>query len=196
MSCLMDDPTWIVASTFAVIILIPVFVVVAYLIRDNLQAQKNRAYKTLAEHELLNNAGDRAAWMSGVIPQEGEEQVDRFASRVAPIAQLVMLIVLIAVVFVWNESLVDQSVKQNDRISQLELQVHAMSFATPVMMPATSPDPAPGVPTAVAVNPMQQACANLIGRVADAYEKGESSKIALSLEQLVNKLGCKNNPVP
>jgi hypothetical protein len=43
---------------------------------------------------------------------------------------------------------------------------------------------------------MQQACANLIGRVADAYEKGENSKIAASLEQLVNKLGCKNNPVP
>ena len=46
------------------------------------------------------------------------------------------------------------------------------------------------------VNPMQQACANLIGRVADAYEKGENSKIAASLEALVNKLGCKNNPVP
>jgi len=46
------------------------------------------------------------------------------------------------------------------------------------------------------VNPMQQACANLIGRVADAYEKGENSKIAISLEQLVNKLGCKNSPAP
>ena len=44
---------------------------------------------------------------------------------------------------------------------------------------------------------MQQACANLIGRVADAYEKGESSKIGASLEELVKKLGCQNNnPVP
>jgi hypothetical protein len=45
-------------------------------------------------------------------------------------------------------------------------------------------------------SPMQLACANLIGRVADAYEKGESSKIALSLEELVKKLKCVNGMPP
>jgi hypothetical protein len=194
----MDDRTALVSVTFAIIILIPIIVLVAYLVNDHIKASANRQYKTLAEHEILNNAGDRAAWMSGIIPQEGDEKVDRFASRVAPIAQLAMLAVLIAVVLIWNESLVDQNVKQNDRLSELELQVHALTFATPTSSAGPrEPDPAPGaLANPAAVNPMQQACANLIGRVADAYEKGESSKIALSLEQLVNKLGCKNNPVP
>ena len=194
----MDDRTALVSVTFAVIVLIPIIVLVAYLVHDQMKASANRQYKTLAEHEILNNAGDRAAWMSGIIPQEGDEKVDRFASRVAPIAQLAMLAVLIAVVLIWNESLVDQNVKQNDRLSELELQVHALTFATPTSSAGPrEPDPAPGaLANPAAVNPMQQACANLIGRVADAYEKGESSKIALSLEQLVNKLGCKNNPVP
>jgi hypothetical protein len=195
----MDDRTWLVSGTFAVIILIPIFVVVAYLVREQMQARSNRLYKTLADHEILNNSGDRAAWMSGIIPQEGDKKVDRFTSRVAPIAQLAMLAVLIAVILVWNKSLVDQNLTQNDRLAQLELQVHALTFATPTEASVTPREPdgisAPGT-NSVAVNPMQQACANLIGRVADAYEKGESSKIALSLEQLVNKLGCKNNPVP
>jgi hypothetical protein len=194
----MDDRTALVSVTFAVIVLIPIIVLVAYLVHDQIKAGANRQYKTLAEHEILNNAGDRAAWMSGIIPQEGDEKVDRFASRVAPIAQLAMLAVLIAVVLIWNESLVDQNIKQNDRLSELELQIHALTFATPTASASLrEPDPAPGaLANPSSVNPMQQACANLIGRVADAYEKGESSKIALSLEQLVNKLGCKNNPVP
>jgi hypothetical protein len=194
----MDDRTALVSVTFAIIILIPIIVLVAYLVNDHIKASANRQYKTLAEHEILNNAGDRAAWMSGIIPQEGDEKVDRFASRVAPIAQLAMLAVLIAVVLIWNESLVDQNIKQNDRLSELELQIHALTFATPTASTSPrEPDPAPGaLANPSPVNPMQQACANLIGRVADAYEKGESSKIALSLEQLVNKLGCKNNPVP
>jgi hypothetical protein len=194
----MDDRTALVSVTFAVIVLIPIIVLIAYMVHDQIKASANRQYKTLAEHEILNNAGDRAAWMSGIIPQEGDEKVDRFASRVVPIAQLAMLAVLIAVILIWNESLVDQNTKQNERLAELELQVHALTFATPTASATQrEPDPAPGaMANQVPVNPMQQACANLIGRVADAYEKGESSKIALSLEQLVNKLGCKNNPVP
>jgi hypothetical protein len=193
----MDDKTSLVATTLAVIILIPILSVVGYLVLDQLRARRNRLYKTLAEHEILNNAGDRDVWMSGVVPQGGEQQVDRFSSRIVPIAQLVMLVVLAAVVLVWNESLVKQTAEQNERMAQLELQLHALSFATPVASGAPrEADPAPGAAPAAVVNPMQQACANLIGRVADAYEKAESSKIALSLEQLVNKLGCKNNPVP
>ena len=142
--------------------------------------------------------------MRGVLPQEeGDEDVDRSSSRILAIAQLVILIILAAVVLVWNQSLATQNKQQNDRMAELELQLHALTFATPVASglvqrevdgPPGAPAPAPGqVPT---VNPMQQACANLIGRVADAYEKGENSKIAVSLEALVNKLGCKNNPVP
>jgi hypothetical protein len=41
---------------------------------------------------------------------------------------------------------------------------------------------------------MELACANLVGRVADAYEKGESSKIGEALEALVTKLGCVSPP--
>jgi len=199
----MDDKTSLVATTLGAIVLIPILFVIGYLVRDQLRARQNRLYKTLAEHEALNNAGDREAWMSGVMPQEGDKQVDRFSSRIAPIAQLIMLIVLAAVVLVWNQSLVDQTAKQNDRLAQLELQLHALTFSTPVasLAPAREIDGPPGAPTPTAgqlqgVNPMQQACANLIGRVADAYEKGENSKIAISLEQLVNKLGCKNSPAP
>lgn len=193
----MDDKTSLVATTLAVIILIPTLSVVGYLVLDQLRARRNRLYKTLAEHEILNNAGDRDVWMSGVVPQEGEQQVDRFSNRIVPITQLVMLVVLAAVVLVWNNSLVKQTAEQNERLAQLELQLHALTFATPVASGAAhEPDPAPGAMPVVAVNPMQQACANLIGRVADAYEKAESSKIALSLEQLVTKLGCKNNPAP
>jgi len=201
----MGDKTSLVLTIFAVVVLVPILFVVGYLVRDSLRARQNRNYKTLAEHEALNNAGNREAWFTGVLPQveEGDVQVDRFSSRVAPIAQITMLIILAAVVLVWNQSLVAQTNKQADRMAQLELQIHALTFATPVASglaqrevdgPPGAPAPTPG--QAPTVNPMQQACANLIGRVADAYEKGENSKIAASLEALVNKLGCKNNPVP
>jgi len=199
----MDDKTSLLVTTLATIVLIPILFVIGYLISDRLRARRNRLYKTLAEHEALNNAGDREAWMSGVIPQEEDNPVDRFSSRIAPIAQLTMLVILATVVLVWNHSLVNQTAKQNERLEQLELQLHALTFATPVasLVPTHEVDGPPGAPAQSAgqlqgVNPMQQACANLIGRVADAYEKGENSKIAISLEQLVNKLGCKNNPVP
>jgi len=199
----MDDKSSLLVATLAAIVLIPILFVIGYLISDQLRARRNHHYKTLAEHEALNNAGDREAWMSGVMPQEENKQVDRFSNRIAPIAQLTMLVVLAAVVLVWHESLIDQTAKQNDRLEQVELQLHALAFSTPVasLAPAREVDGPPGAPTPTAgqlqsVNPMQQACANLIGRVADAYEKGENSKIAISLEQLVNKLGCKNSPVP
>jgi hypothetical protein len=199
----MDDKTSLLVTTLAAIVLIPILFVIGYLISDQLRARRNRLYKTLAEHEALNNAGDREAWMSGVMPQGENKQVDGFSSRIAPIAQLIMLIVLAAVLLVWNQSLVSQTAQQNERLSQLELQLHALTFATPVASLATTHevDGPPGAPAPTAgqlqsVNPMQQACANLIGRVADAYEKGENSKIAISLEQLVNKLGCKNSPAP
>ena len=200
----MDDKFSLVAAIVAVIVLVPVLFVVGYLVRDSLRARQNRNYKTLAEHEALNNAGNREAWMTGVLPhEEGDEDVDRSSSRIIAIAQLVMLIVLAAVVLVWNQSLATQSKQQNERLAELELQLHALTFATPVAsgLAQREVDGPPGAPAptqgqAPTVNPMQQACANLIGRVADAYEKGENSKIAASLEQLVNKLGCKNTPAP
>src|ERR1700723_3324204 len=101
----MDDKISLVATTLAAIVLIPILFVVGYLVLDQMRARQNRNYKTLAEHEALNNAGNREAWMSGVMPQEGDKQVDRFSNRVAPIAQLAMLIVLAAVVLLGNQSL-------------------------------------------------------------------------------------------
>ena len=200
----MDDKASLITAIVAVIVLVPILFVVGYLVRDSLRARQNRQYKTLAEHEALNNAGDREAWMRGVLPpEEGDEDVDRSSSRIISIAQLVMLIILAAVVLVWTQSLAAQNKQQAERMEQIELQLHALTFATPVAsgLAQREVDGPPGAPAATpgqvpTVNPMQQACANLIGRVADAYEKGENSKIAASLEQLVNKLGCKNNPVP
>lgn len=198
----MDDKFSLVAAIVAVIVLIPILFVVGYLVRDSLRARQNRNYKTLAEHEALNNAGNREAWMTGILPEEeGDEPVDRSSSRIMAIAQLVMLVILAAVILIWNQSLLTQTKEQNERLAELELQLHALTFATPVAsgLVQREVDGPPGTPApgqVPVVNPMQQACANLIGRVADAYEKGENSKIAVSLEALVNKLGCKNNPVP
>ncbi|HEX4507820.1 MAG TPA: hypothetical protein VH722_18985 [Alphaproteobacteria bacterium] len=200
----MEDKTTLIIAIVAVVILVPVIVVAGYLVRDSLRARQNRTYKTLAEHEALNNAGNREAWMTGVLPQEeGDEDLDRSSSRILAIAQMVILLILAAVVLLWNQSLASQNKQQAERLEQIELQLHALTFATPVASglvqrevdgPPGAPAPPQGQPPTV--NPMQQACANLIGRVADAYEKGENSKIAVSLEALVNKLGCKNNPVP
>jgi flagellar basal body-associated protein FliL len=200
----MDDKASLITAIVAVVVLVPILVIVAYLVRDSLRTRQNRTYKTLAEHEALNNAGNREAWMTGVLPQEeGNEEVDRSSSRIIAIVQLIILLVLAAAVLLWNQSLATQNKEQAERLEQIELQLHALTFATPVASGPTQRevDGPPGAPAAASgqmptVNPMQQACANLIGRVADAYEKGENSKIAVSLEALVNKLGCKNSPVP
>src|SRR4051794_24486474 len=106
----MDSKTTLIVTIVAVIILIPVLFVVGYLVRDSLQARQNRNYKTLAEHEALNNAGNREAWMAGVLPQdEGDEDVDRSSSRIIAIAQLFILLILAAAVLVWNQSLASQA---------------------------------------------------------------------------------------
>ena len=196
----MDAKTWALPITIAVVVAIPIFALIAYMVRETIQARKNRVYKTLTEHSILN-ASDRETWMSGVVPQEGTQQVDRFSSRIVPIAQLITVVVLAVVVLVWNNTLANERNRQAERLDQLELQIHALAVTPTVVAPheTEAANLAPGVPAPQASNgtPMQQACANLIGRVADAYEKGESSKIAVSLEELVKKLGCQNNaPVP
>src|SRR6185437_16723584 len=100
----MDDKFSLIAAIVAVVVLVPILFIVGYLIRDSLRARQNRNYKTLAEHEALNNAGNREAWMTGVLPQEeGDEDVDRSSSRIFAIAQLVILIVLAAVILIWNQ---------------------------------------------------------------------------------------------
>ncbi|HTJ65253.1 MAG TPA: hypothetical protein VL899_15745 [Alphaproteobacteria bacterium] len=196
----MDARLWAVPLTILVVVAIPILALVAYMVRESIQARKNRVYKTLAEHSILN-ASDRDTWMRGVVPGEEAPQVDRFSSRIVPLVQLVTVIVLAAIVLVWNNTLIGENNRQQERLDQLELQVHALAV-TPTTVAAREAETAnlaPGVPAPQTANgtPMQQACANLIGRVADAYEKGESSKIAMSLEELVKKLGCQNNaPVP
>ncbi len=187
--------------TFAVIIAIPILAVAGYMVRESVQIRKNRVYKTLAEHTILN-ASDRETWMSGIVPQEETQHVvDRFSSRIAPIAQLTTLVVLAVAVYVWNDTLTISNRRQEERLNQLEMQVHALAVTPTVVVGkeegAAQVQGIQGAAQAANINPMQQACANLIGRVADAYEKGESSKIGASLEELVKKLGCQNNaPVP
>jgi hypothetical protein len=196
----MDAKIWALPIAIAVVVTIPILAVIAYMVRETIQARNNRVYKTLAEHSILN-ASDRETWMSGVVPQEGTQQVDRLSSRIVPIAQLITVAALAVIVLVWNNTLANENARQAGRLDQLELQIHALAVTPTIAAPreAETANLAPGVTAPQASNgtPMQQACANLIGRVADAYEKGESSKIAVSLEELVKKLGCQNNaPVP
>jgi hypothetical protein len=198
----MDVRIWLLPITFAVIITVPILALVVYMIRESLLMRRNRPYKTLAQHTILN-ASDRESWMSGVIPQEETQPVvDRFSNRIVPIAQLITLVVLGIAVFVWNNALTVSNSRQEDRLDQLEMQVHALAVTPTVVVNKESEGGAQvqgiqGAAQPATGTPMQQACANLIGRVADAYEKGESSKIGASLEELVKKLGCQNNnPVP
>ena len=196
-----DDKISIVGLIFAITVVISLVVVAGYLVGDRLKANRNRLYKTLEDHEALN-ASSRDEWARGQLERAGEEQeMSRLNSVAIPIAQLLIMLGLIIALVTWNQDLSSASAEQAERIAQLELQVHALAFA-PVGDVATKseldPANAPPLPAgAVAkANPMQQACANLIGRVADAYEKGESSKIAVSLEALVKKMGCQATPAP
>jgi hypothetical protein len=180
-------------------VVISLLVMAGYLVVDRIKADRNRLYKTLQDHEALN-ASSREEWASGQLARPGEEyEVSRMNSVVIPIAQLTIMLGLVVAMVIWNQTLSSASAEQSDRIAQLELQVHALALAPAGDVPSkTEIDPANAPPlpaSAVAKpNPMQQACANLIGRVADAYERGESSKIAVSLEDLVKKMGCQATP--
>jgi hypothetical protein len=111
-----------------------------------------------------------------------------------------MLLVLVVVVVAWTGSLMKRIDAEDRQIGDLQLQLHALAFTpAPVAAPRVDADPPPdAAPTGnVPVGtPMQQMCANLIGRVADAYEKGESSKIGQSLEELVKRVGCEKQMGP
>ena len=147
------------------------------------------------------NASDRDVWAAGELPNEEDVKVDLLSSRIVPIAQLVTLAVLAAVVMVWDGSLVERDARLEERVADMELQIHALALTTGVARPARAEGDAESQ-TAAILNPpangtpLQQVCANLIGRVADAYAKGESSKIGQSLEELVNKMGCQKILAP
>jgi hypothetical protein len=188
---------WLIVTTVTIAVMISLATFIGYLVHEHLKAKRNRAYKSLQDHGILN-AGNRDDWMAGVLPSGEIKELNRFSTVIAPIIQLATVIVLAITVIMSNASMADQAVRQQEEISALETQMHALAFAGAAESSATKidPDPAasilPAQPAALAASPMQLACANLIGRVADAYEKGESSKIALSLEELVKKLKCVN----
>ena len=187
--------SWVVPATIAVIIAVPVVTLVIALIREQIKARRNRIYKTLVDHTILN-AGGREAWMSGAVPSgEVEEPVSRLTTLVLPTIQLAIVIVLAVVAITSNASLSERITHQQEELADLQTQVHALAFA-PGPAPRVDTDPAlpPATGALATASPMQQACANLIGRVADAYEKGESSKIGEALEELVHKLNCVNTP--
>jgi hypothetical protein len=179
-----------------IVVLVPLLAGAVWLVREQLQARRNRSYKSLADHAMLN-ASDRATWMTGVLPEEGKQPLDLFSSRVLPVAQLGTTLVLVVAVLMWNNVLVGRIESQEKQIAELQAQVHALAFAPAAVAPKAEPDPAAAsAGPAVTGTPMQLVCANLIGRVADAYEKAESSKIAQSLEGLVKELGCQKQLAP
>jgi hypothetical protein len=194
----MDNPYWMVPAAIGVIIATSFIALIGQLIAERLKAKRNRIYKTTEDHIILNSSS-RDEWMSGQLAGQDREKVDRLSSLLAPIAQIVTVAALAAVVIVWNGTLIKANARMDERLSQLELQIHALAISPPASnAPASAETDFPG--GAAEMNgpaskgtPMQQACANLIGRVADAYEKAESSKIGQSLEQLVQKLGCINS---
>jgi hypothetical protein len=179
-----------------VVVLVPLLAGAAWLVREQLQARRNRSYKSLADHAVLN-ASDRTTWMTGAPPEEGKPDLDLSSSRTVSVAQLGTTLVLAVAVLTWNYTLVGRIDSQERRIAELQTQVHALAFAPAPAVPKPEPDAA-AVPAGPAVTgtPMQLVCANLIGRVADAYEKAESSKIAQSLDGLVKELGCQKQLAP
>jgi hypothetical protein len=194
------DTNWLVPTAVAIIIAIPIATLVGYLVFENIKARRNRAYKTLQEHSILN-AGSRENWMAGVLPGQEVKELGRFSTLIAPILQLATVIGLAIIIVLSNNAMDEQSARQRDQISALEAQMHALAFAASKDQTAPKIDPDPSVSVlpqsaTPGASPMQVACANLIGRVADAYEKGESSKIASSLEELVKKLKCVNGMPP
>jgi hypothetical protein len=199
----MDDKTWLESATVIVIVTVPLLAGAGYLIRDQLRARRNLQYKTLTDHAILNSS-DRETWMSGILPREGKAIVERFSGLALPVAQIVTVLVLALIVLWSNSAIMSRMDSQEKRLAMLELQLHALAFAAPSPGGSSSDTAPPGPQTSIPVTtgpvttgtPMQQVCANLIGRVADAYEKGESSKIGESLEELVNKLGCQKHLQP
>ena len=181
-----------------IVVLVPLLAGAAWLVREQLQARHNRSYKSLADHAMLN-ASDRATWMAGALPEEGKPQVDLSSSRTISVAQLGTTLVLVVAVLMWNYTLVGRIDSQERQIAELQAQVHALAFAPAPAVPKTEADPAAGgaqAGPAITGTPMQLVCANLIARVADAYEKAEGSKIAQSLEGLVKELGCQKQLAP
>jgi hypothetical protein len=196
----MESSSWIVPAAFLLIIGIPLAAVIAYVAREELRGRRNRVYKTLADHNLLNDS-DRAVWASGELPGGETVKVDVFSGRIAPIAQLVTVAVLAVIVLMSNQSLVNQNARLEQRVSDLDLQVHALALtASSNGSGRAEQDGEPQQGIALGQGgvgtPLQQVCANLIGRVADAYQKGESSKIGQSLEELVSKIGCQKVLAP
>jgi hypothetical protein len=196
----MDNNHWITIAA-AIVILAPLAAAVVYMVREQLRAQRYRKYKTLEQHAALN-AADRATWMSGTLQNEETPTVSSFTGRSLQIVQFAALLVLIVIVLLWHDEALSRIDRQDKELSVLETQLHALAFSNPAAPasraqtdPAT-PDAPPVTPVAASGTPMQQVCANLIGRVADAYEKAESSKVGQSLEELIKKVGCEKHLAP
>jgi hypothetical protein len=195
----MDDRSWVVPTIIAVIVAISLVAVVSRLISERLQAGKDLIYKTREEHITLNSSS-HAEWASGKLALGDVKELDRFSKVIAPVAQIVTVALLAITVILWNVNLTDANARLETRLSELELQLHAIEIMPGSSDAARTAYEASAAGSTMPVQgngtPMQQACANLIGRVADAYANGQSSKIAQSLEELVNKLGCVKNTAP
>jgi len=196
----MNSNFWLLPVVFVAIIGSSFLSIIAYIVREELRGRRNRAYKTLADHNLLNES-DRSIWASGELPDGENVKVDLFSGRIVPIAQLATVAMLAVIILMSNEALVSQNARLEQRLSELDLQVHALALTSGAAAPARAEqDGEPQQPNLLSQGgsgtPFQQVCANLIGRVADAYQKGESSKIGQSLEELVNKLGCQKILAP
>jgi hypothetical protein len=192
----MNETGWIIAGIAGAIILVASVVLTTILVRDRLRAERDRTYKTLRDHSILN-ASSREEWMSGRLARrdpahKDEEELGRLNTVVISVAQVAATVVVLVLLIIWHAGEAGEKARLDDRIAQLELQVHALATLPPPAAanayPADSDFPSSG--GGARGTPMQQACANLIGRVADAYQHGESSKIGQSLEALATRLGC------
>jgi hypothetical protein len=201
------DANWIIPTTIGIVVTIPLATLIGYLVYEHAQVRRNRPYKSLRDHTILN-AGSHENWAAGVLQPEETQELSRFTTVYAPIVQLATIIALAIMLLISNTSMEDEVTHQRDQIATLETQIQALSFASPGE-PSTAVksdlDPAASILAAQSgagqapappPSPMQQACANLIGRVADAYEKAESSKVAASLDDLVKRLKCVNGMPP
>jgi hypothetical protein len=176
----------------APVIAVPLLVLIVFLGMERVKAGRNRAYKSLEAHNILN-ASSREEWMSGRINTGNEEKLNRPGNLVILIGQIAAIAALGGLMIASQSSSAIERKRLDERLSELEAQVHALAVTA---APPARAEAETGATVTAAGTPMQQACANLIGRVADAYEKGESSKIGQALEGLVDKLHCVNGPAP
>jgi len=87
------------------------------------------------------------------------------------------------------------------RVRDLENQVHALAISPTIVLTSPAPDKssqsgqsATPQTTMTVPNPLQQTCADLAKRAAQAFEDGHPSTVAEPIQSLMKQIGCNALP--